>query len=153
MRNGLADESIMENVLSDSGIQVLHNRSTKITVRHQMINLVGIPDLWSGGIDPVRAFSEIGAENQNVTVVLAHNPDSKDLLDSFDWQLMLCGHTHGGQISLPMVGPPYVPVRDRRFIEGLKPWGERLIFVTKGVGSIYGARFYCRPEVSILDIV
>jgi len=152
-RNGLADESIMESVLLESGIEVLHNRSVKIVVRHQKINLVGIPDLWAGGVNPEKAFARIDAEDSDITVVIAHNPDSKDCLSDFDWQLMLCGHTHGGQISLPLVGPPFVPVRDKRFIKGLKPWGERLIFVTRGVGSIYGARFYCRPEVSILDIV
>ena len=41
------------------------------------------------------------------TVVLSHNPDSKEQLAEFGWDLMLCGHTHGGQLKLPLIGTPF----------------------------------------------
>jgi hypothetical protein len=85
--------------------------------------------------------------------LLAHNPDSKDILGAYPWDLMLCGHTHGGQVRLPIVGPAFAPVRDKRYVEGLKPWNDRLIFVTRGVGNYVGVRFNCRPEVSLLNLV
>lgn len=152
-RNGLADESIMQDLLRKSGMNVLSNNSVKITAQNQNINLVGVPDLWTGAIDPELAFAEIDTRDEEITIVLAHNPDSKNQMADREWQLMLCGHTHGGQIAFPLVGAPYVPIRDRRFIAGLNRWKERLVYTTRGVGSLYGTRFYCRPEVSILDIV
>jgi len=152
-RNGFADESIIEDLLRKSGMNVLSNSSVKLAVQNQNLNLVGVPDLWAGGIDPDLAFAEIDAKEDEITIVMAHNPDSKDSMADFDWQLMLCGHTHGGQIAFPLIGAPYVPVRDKRFIAGLNAWKERFIYTTRGVGSLYGTRFYCRPEVSILDIV
>ena len=115
--------------------------------------MVGVfPDLWSGYPDPESAFANSRRPGTETTIVLAHNPDSKDLIGRYPWQLMLSGHTHGGQISIPLLGAPYVPVKDRRYIAGLNPWKDRLIYTTRGVGSIYGTRFSCRPEVSILDL-
>jgi predicted MPP superfamily phosphohydrolase len=151
-RNGLAETAIMEEMLRDSGMDVLHNRSVRIASDDRVINLVGVPDLWAGGIDAASAFSEVDPSAAEITIVIAHNPDSKDLITEYDWQLMLCGHTHGGQIAFPLIGAPYVPVEDKRFISGLNPWNDRWIYTTRGVGSLYGARFYCRPEVSIIDI-
>jgi predicted MPP superfamily phosphohydrolase len=66
---------------------------------------------------------------------------------------MLSGHTHGGQVVLPLVGERFVPVRDKRFIAGLKPWNGRQVYVTLGVGNIGGVRVNCRPEVTMLNLV
>jgi hypothetical protein len=65
---------------------------------------------------------------------------------------MLCGHTHGGQVRLPLIGALYVPVDDRRYIEGLRPYRDRQIYVTRGVGNLLGIRFNCRPWVSVIEV-
>jgi predicted MPP superfamily phosphohydrolase len=65
---------------------------------------------------------------------------------------MLCGHTHGGQVVFPLVGPLRVPVEDRRFIAGLYPWENRQLFVTRGVGNLHGIRMNWRPEISVLEL-
>jgi predicted MPP superfamily phosphohydrolase len=67
--------------------------------------------------------------------------------------LLLCGHTHGGQIRLPFVGTPFAPVRDKRFVEGLHQWDGRWMYITRGVGNLHGVRFNCPPEVSLLTLV
>jgi len=86
-------------------------------------------------------------------VVLSHNPDSRWRLEGEDWDLMLCGHTHGGQLIVPLFGTrPFVPIEDPAFSEGLIPWKGRLIHVTRGVGNLHGMRFNCRPEVSLLEL-
>ena len=66
---------------------------------------------------------------------------------------MLSGHTHGGQVVMPITGANPAPVSDRRYVEGLKPWRDRWIHVSRGVGSIKGVRFNCRPEVTLLRLV
>jgi predicted MPP superfamily phosphohydrolase len=65
---------------------------------------------------------------------------------------MLCGHTHGGQCQIPFVGAPFAPIQDLRFLEGLQPWNDRWIHVTRGVGNLHGLRFNCRPEVNLLNL-
>ena len=84
-------------------------------------------------------------------MVVAHNPDSKDYLKDYRWDLLLSGHTHGGQIVLPFV-QNFAAVRDKRFIAGLYRWEGRQIYITRGVGSLMGIRFNCRPESSILTL-
>ena len=137
-------------LLRHSGIGLLHNDSIQIRIGERILNLVGVGDLWAGDLDPQRAFAtRPGGE----TVVLSHNPDTKDQLGAFDWQLMLCGHTHGGQLRVPWLGAtPFAPVRDKRFVAGLRRWSERWIHVTRGVGSVYGMRINCPPELSFLTL-
>jgi len=65
---------------------------------------------------------------------------------------MLCGHTHGGQIGIPVLARLFAPVEDKRFIARLCPWENRQIFVTRGVGNLHHARLLCRPEVSLLNV-
>ncbi len=85
-------------------------------------------------------------------IVLSHNPDSKELLRDYSWDLLLCGHTHGGQLSLPILGTPFAPVHDHRYVYGLNQWNGRFIHTTKGIGNRHGVRFNCRPEVAILSV-
>ncbi|MCW5982063.1 MAG: hypothetical protein KIT09_28515 [Bryobacteraceae bacterium] len=66
---------------------------------------------------------------------------------------MLSGHTYGGQIVIPVLGyAPFVPIKDRRFTEGLRLWRGRHVHVTRVVGNILGVRLNCRPEVSLLTL-
>ena len=87
-------------------------------------------------------------------IVLSHNPDSKELLKKYDWDLMCCGHTHGGQLVIPLIGfRPFLPVIDKSFPEGLLSWGKRHVHISRGIGNLHGLRFNCRPEISILNVV
>ena len=66
---------------------------------------------------------------------------------------MLCGHTHGGQLKIPFINlTPFAPVRDQSIVEGLHDWKQRQIYITRGVGNIWGVRLNCRPEVSLLEL-
>lgn len=149
---GYADTSHVVKLLADSGITLLHNRTTTLTVRDWNLQLVGLGDFWSGQMMPGVAFGAAKADT-DVTVLLSHNPDTKTFLKPFAWNLMLCGHTHGGQVRLPYFGTPFAPVRDKNFVQGLHRWEERWIHITKGVGNLHGIRFNCRPEVSLLTLV
>jgi uncharacterized protein len=150
---GYPDARHVRSLLEGSGIQLLENRSMRIQARGWELNVAGVGDLWSRGLNPSGAFSGTRKEEGVVTFVLSHNPDSKDLLKPFPWDLLLCGHTHGGQLIVPLVGAPFAPVRDKRFIKGLHEWEGRWIHITKGVGNLHGVRLNCRPEVSLLNLV
>jgi uncharacterized protein len=145
-RHGYPDHKLVDRILEDSHIELLHNRSTEAFG----LTLVGVGDLWADEIHTGRAYS--GVKTNRPVVLLAHNPDTKDLLRSRTWDLMVSGHTHGGQVIVPFEGTRYAPVKDKRYVSGLKSWGTRQIYVTRGVGNVGGVRFRCRPEVSVLSV-
>jgi predicted MPP superfamily phosphohydrolase len=68
------------------------------------------------------------------------------------WDIMLSGHTHGGQARIPGINPSWTPVQDKRFLAGLYSWEGRYLFITRGLGSPRHVRAFCRPEVSILEL-
>ena len=93
------------------------------------------------------------ADSKVPAVLLSHNPDTKEGVASRHWELMLSGHTHGGQLRVPWLGAtPFAPVRDKRFVAGLHRWNDRWIHITKGIGNVYGMRINCPPEISFLTL-
>jgi len=148
---GYSDTSLVRDLLSRSHIELLHNRSNTVSIHGRKLNLVGVGDMWAGELDASTAFSL--PHSGSTTILLSHNPDSKDQLLAHQWDLMLCGHTHGGQCDLVFLGTPFAPVRDKRFVRGLHRWNDRWIHITKGVGNLLGMRLNCRPEISLLTLV
>ena len=150
---GHADEQWIMGLLQRSGLKLLHNTATTVRLRDWTLNLVGLGDLWSGSFDPGAAFCTAPTpQAPSATVLLSHNPDSKDVLLAHPWDLMLSGHTHGGQLRLPLIGTPFAPVQDKRFVEGLHRWNDRWLHITKGVGNVMGLRINCPPEISFLSL-
>lgn len=147
-RGGFLTAEYLAAVLAEAGIDLLHNRSARLP--GSGLQLAGVGDLWSDGVNASAAFAN--ADPALPTIALAHNPDTKDLLAASQWHLMLSGHTHGGQVVMPITGLSPAPVQDRRYIAGLKDWNDRWIHVSRGVGNARGFRFNCRPEVTLLEL-
>lgn len=150
LRGGHADHRYVDRLLEDAHIELLHNRSRRLDLPQGRLSLAGVGDYWSNEADAAHAMR--GTTPSLTTLVLCHNPDAKELLRFHEWHLMLCGHTHGGQIIVPFDGPRYAPVHDKRYVAGLNPFGARHIYTTRGVGNILGVRLGCRPEVTLLDL-
>ena len=145
---GTQKNRLISEALKSAGIKVLFNEATVLSTQNRQFELVGTGDLWAGQCNPP------GVNDANLPrLVLAHNPDSKEIMRDAPWDLMLCGHTHGGQLRVPLVGESFAPVEDKRYVTGLNAFGERKIYTTRGVGSLYGLRLNCRPEVTILELV
>lgn len=149
-RGGPGSPDAVVEILRAAGLILLQGRSERVTLHGRSAWLTGVPDLWSHSIDtPTNRFGP----DPDPRIVLAHNPDTKDELSHVPWHLMLSGHTHGGQVRLPFVGGTWTaPVRDARFIEGLRPWQGRHLHISRGVGSLYGLRINCPPEVTLLEL-
>jgi predicted MPP superfamily phosphohydrolase len=150
---GYSDTTLVRNLLDKSKIKLLDNEMARVEINDWKLNLAGLGDVWANEFLPQKTFKNFSTEDSTATVVLSHNPDTKDELKSYPWDLMLCGHTHGGQVRLPFIGAPIAPVKDKRFVQGLHRWDSRWIYTTKGVGNLYGIRINCRPEVSLLTLV
>jgi predicted MPP superfamily phosphohydrolase len=129
----------------------LRNESIVLKQGGESLRIAGVDDYWHG-FSLERA---IGKDNV-CKVLLSHNPDINLALEQRQMHvdLVLSGHTHGGQIVLPFVGAPFLPVKTgRRYQEGLVRDGHRLTFVTRGVGTVLlPFRYQCPPEVSVLTL-
>jgi predicted MPP superfamily phosphohydrolase len=137
-------------ILEQAGVHVLRNRHELVTTAAGAVHVAGLGDWWSNDCLGAAAFAGVPAGEAPV-ICLNHNPDGKQECPAAPWELMLCGHTHGGQVMIPLYGPPRVPILDKRYAAGLNPFdGERWIHTTRGVGNILGFRVNCRPELSTL---
>jgi len=138
-RRGFPDMEFACRLMSDCGIVHLNNRSRPVTIKGQALHLVGLGDFLAGlgehseYFDPPAAFRDVPDEADHPVLLLSHNPDSKKTLERFHWNLMLCGHTHGGQLHVPLLGTPFAPVMDKRYVRGLNPWKDRQIYTTKAL--------------------
>jgi uncharacterized protein len=131
----------------------LTNAAVIRNVRGARLCIAGVDDL-SKGEPHLRSLPP--PEERDTTILLAHDPDQAELArrgyDRVD--LVLSGHTHGGQVRLPWVGALRNPSeRDDLYEEGLRrrPWTQ--VYVSRGVGTVHlPVRFLCRPEVAILHL-
>ena len=114
---GWANHHWVDRLLKDAGIELLHNRARVVQVQGQRLVFAGTGDYWAEEVEPEAAFR--GVDSRLPIVLLAHNPDSKDICGPYCWDLMLSGHTHGGQVVVPLYGPPFVTVQGTRYLSGL----------------------------------
>lgn len=133
------------------GLIVLHNEHLTLELRGRRVVVAGVGDPSCGWDDLPRALE--GAPAGDLRLILVHSPDLVDDPRS-DWaHVLLCGHTHGGQIRLPGIGTPWAPVwRDRRRSAGLLRIGGVLCHVSRGVGAGVRNRFLCPPQVAVLTL-
>jgi predicted MPP superfamily phosphohydrolase len=134
--------------LGEAGLRVLHNEATLLTRAGGggTIRLAGYGDLWSGRFD---AHALPRAPTQP-TIALSHNPDTApQLARETDVALVLCGHTHGGQVNIPFLGPPILPIRHREYAAGPYDIGNTRLYVNRGIGWLRRVRLFVRPEVTL----
>ena len=135
--------------LAEVGVEVLRNRALEVD---DGLWLAGVDDVWEQHADLAASLSEV--PSGATVLLLAHEPDFADQVAA-DGRvaLQLSGHTHGGQICLPFLGPPVLPYLGRRYPAGLYRIGRMQLYVTRGVGLIAPpVRFNCRPEVTLLEL-
>lgn len=135
------------------GVEVLTNESVPLRLPGGEVRLAGLDDLRYGSPDIDAALSDVAAGTP--TILLAHNPDAARLAESRGVDLVLAGHTHGGQVRLPFLGPvPHLPTTiGQQFDEGLFFFGPTRLFITPGAGeSGARARLFDPPEISFLRI-
>ena len=144
-------EKVVFGALERAGIQVLRNESLTLHREGMGIHIVGLDDYWAGQMDVPAAFEGLAPEKTRI--VLAHNPDSILNIKRNRADLILCGHTHGGQVKLPFTGPLFIPVQLTQFIAGLYAWGKRAVYVNRGFGFVwYPLRLNARPEISLITL-
>ncbi|MCM1983064.1 metallophosphoesterase [Lyngbya confervoides] len=160
--------------LSSAHINVLWDQVTYLW--DHSVALVGLSDYWWTKFNPHPVMANIPADVPRI--VLAHNPDTARTLRNCRVDLQLSGHTHGGQVVVPGLGPVVKGIRKvrkcssrpvRRWLplltqncdkvvqnwewaQGLHHIGDNRLYVNRGLGSFWPGRMFCPPEVSLLTL-
>ena len=142
----IADE--VEEYMENSGIDVLRNENRMIC--DGRIWIVGIDSLWSNRYDLDKAFDN---NSELPQVLVSHNPDIIYVLGDRHPDLIIAGHTHGGQVKVPFIGPVFMPSSvGETCSEGLCEVNGRKIYITRGIGGNPRVRFLSRPEISVIEV-
>jgi len=151
---GYADT--VSTALRQAGVQVLRNEFRMMGgggAGAGELCFVGLDDAWSPSMDP-KILER--TPKDAVVILLSHNPDTYELVEKYRWDLMLSGHTHGGQVRVPGYGPLILPVRHRERSAGLfhldATQPHRALYVTRGVGHLRKIRFFCPPEITCITL-
>jgi uncharacterized protein len=144
--------------LTANGITVLNNAILPIERAGARLWLAGLDDPVNGDPNPELAIPASVRNRPNEPVILmCHAPDYVDTLlthpagRAVDW--MLSGHTHGGQVRLPLLGALELPELGRKYIEGLFRLGRLQLYVNRGVGTVgVPFRLLCPPEVTLFTL-
>ncbi|OQZ00573.1 MAG: hypothetical protein B6D35_06245 [Candidatus Brocadia sp. UTAMX2] len=137
------------HALSKAGIRVLINEHVPLYRKNDYLFIAGVDDLWRGRVDFRRTLK---GTDDKPKLLLAHNPDTIEMAEARYVHFMMAGHTHGGQISVPLYGPPVVYSRFG-YIAGLFHKGNTTMYVNKGIGiSGLPVRFLARPEITLFTL-
>jgi predicted MPP superfamily phosphohydrolase len=141
------DADKVETELENSGITVLRNRSVSLPGCDDWY-LTGLESHWSGwpNMQSIVNTSQLARH-----IVLAHEPDSFDVLTDSRIALQLSGHSHGGQVRVPFGGAIHLPTWGKKYSIGQYEQGGRWLYVNRGIGTVvHHFRFNCRPEITHL---
>ncbi|MEM9922683.1 MAG: metallophosphoesterase [Cyanobacteria bacterium P01_D01_bin.50] len=156
------------------GIEILDNRIAYPLGKE--LPLVGLAEYWSPHFHPRLVLNQLDAAIPRI--VLSHNPDTADILRQWRVDLQLSGHTHGGHIVIPGIGPailvyknilrriprklrrrmPFVKtdffnvVRNWQWAKGFHKVGKNQLYVNRGLGTYFPGRFFCNPEVTVITL-
>jgi predicted MPP superfamily phosphohydrolase len=132
-------------------IRVLANESAPIEVNGARFWLAGVNDVHARAADIDKTLH--GIPGDEATVLLAHEPDYADEVARFAVDLQLSGHSHGGQVRIPMVGPLYLPELGRKYVWGPYRIGELTLYTNPGLGTVgFPVRWNCPPEITLLTL-
>ena len=141
------------NAMARAGIVELRNTGTWLQYAGARLRLAGVGDLWTDRQDLDAALGD--AVDNDTALLLSHNPDYVEEITDHRVGLVLSGHTHGGQVVLPLVGAPRVPSRfGQKYLEGLVVGPQCQVYVSRGLGTVTPpVRFCCRPEIVLLTLI
>jgi len=138
--------------LAAQSIDVLVNRGLHVGPNAGRLFLAGLDSIWRGVPDPMCAFA--GYREGNVALALVHEPDYfPTLVRLTPVDLQLSGHSHGGQVRLPALGPVILPPWGRIYHTGLYELNGRFVYTGRGLGMTkLPLRFDCPPELTEITL-
>ena len=147
-----ADADSVVAAMTARGVRFLVNRSTRLRRGHDVIDLVGIDELYRGTPDLEATFRSVPGNRPCIGV--SHHPDITGLIEDQRIDLLVAGHTHGGQIRLPFLGAIVVPSKhEALYASGFHRDQNVLLYVSRGLGAVPPIRILCPPELALFRLV
>ncbi len=149
--------SYYRSCMEQAGFKLLVNERYEIPIAgNQKLVISGLDDYLLGNPEPESTLSRL--QEQDYNIVLVHEPDVAETWGHYPVDLILAGHSHGGQVQLPLIGPVITPPLAEKYVEGLYELeGEhrsRYLYVNRGIGTTRKPiRFNSKPELTVLSIV
>ncbi|QDV49079.1 metallophosphoesterase [Gimesia fumaroli] len=140
-----------------SGMGWIDLSATSFCLQHagHTLQLAGTEVPWMGTHpESRRSASEENSESEfDFLLLVSHTPDNFHWAVREGYDLVLSGHTHGGQVRLPLIGPVFAPsLHGTRYASGTFARGSTMLHVSRGVSGIHPLRWFCRPEISLLTL-
>jgi predicted MPP superfamily phosphohydrolase len=138
------------DLLHSTPFQLLHNQTQFIAVKRGGLNVCGLGEYMLGRCLPAQAFVDYKIGHPGI--ILAHNPDSAPLLQDYPGEMILCGHTHGGQINLPWIRHKLALMENPQWYRGLFQLGKKWLYVMRGIAGAMPFRLFARPELVFITM-
>lgn len=149
----MVNQYAVTDALKTHGIPVLTNRYVPIEHSGGRIWLGGTADVSELTPDLSRALPGRKAGSEPV-ILMVHEPDYADTVVGHGVSLMLSGHTHGGQVRLPLLPPIHLPRLGKKYVEGLFHFRDGMqLYVNRGIGTVgVPFRLFCPPEITVFTL-
>jgi uncharacterized protein len=140
-------------LMEHAGFKLLMNETSTIEKSGERLILAGIDDAMLGRPDLHQTLASLSVEDY--VIVMAHEPDLADNVARYGVDLQLSGHSHGGQVQLPFIGPLITPPLAKKYYDGMYSIGENAmqLYVNRGIGTTREPyRFLCVPELTVFTL-
>ena len=139
----------LQSNVEDMGMTVLTNQVARV---RDDLQVAGVDDFRLGSPDLPGTMAQL--QPGVPSILVSHNPDQLIDVPSGSFDLVLAGHTHGGQVRLPFIGAPHTQsAHGQRFVQG---WVEASVpaYVSRGLGvTALPVRLLCPPELVVIDLL
>jgi uncharacterized protein len=147
-----ANPEIVRDILKNAGVKDLSNTVYRIQRGKSQLHIAGVDDQIEKLDDLSSVLGQLPPEGS--AILLAHEPDfaiHSDKSRRFD--LQLSGHTHGGQVNLPYIGPVILPTYGKKFPSGLYKLDHMFLYTNRGLGTAdLQIRYNCKAEITVFDL-
>lgn len=145
---------LVRDGLVSHGIPTLVNQSIPVERGGKRLWITGLGSACAMASHPETAIPKSVLRDRESMIVMAHEPDVLPQIASYGADLMLSGHTHGGQVRLPFVPLFYLPRLGQIYVEGMFRLGNTQMYVNRGIGAVLvPVRLNCRPEITQFTLV
>lgn len=151
------DVSALRSQLGQHGLVDVNGRWEKLEIPHPTdpadLFLAGNELPWFEGAEALEGTGQLSGDRPAFHIAMCHSPDEKNWAATRQFDLMLAGHTHGGQVRLPVIGPIIAPSRyGVRYASGVFQIGRMALQVSRGISGADPLRWNCPPELCILTL-
>lgn len=138
------------SLLKQTPFKLLHNCTELVSVKGCMLNLCGLGEYTLGRFQPEMAFQNYDPRYPGI--ILTHNPDSVPFLKAYPGEIVLCGHTHGGQVNIPGLWKKFTLLENGHLKKGLLRVDNKWVYINRGIGSVMKFRWFSIPEILLLTL-